>query len=177
MLALVGGSKGAFRAGAADSSLIETWNLSANGNLINSNSGGVIIGTGVSHTPSGYRLYVADGILTEKVKVAVKNTSEWSDKVFEPDYGLKSLHEVEEYINVHKHLPGVPSAPEMVKQGNDLHQTDARLLEKIEELTLYSIQLEKDNLAQKEEFRKTTREQQIRIDKLEQLVKKLLEKK
>ncbi|WP_240163522.1 autotransporter outer membrane beta-barrel domain-containing protein [Spirosoma taeanense] len=100
----------------------------------------IIIGQGVSKTPSGYSLYVGQGILTEKVKVAVRNTAEWSDYVFGPTYKLRSLGEVETYIQQHQHLPGVPSAQQMVEQGNDLHQTDAKLLEKIEELTLYMIE-------------------------------------
>ncbi|MBO0950622.1 bZIP transcription factor [Fibrella sp. HMF5405] len=106
----------------------------------NSNAGGVLIGSGINQTPAGYKLYVAEGILTEKVKVAVKNTSDWSDKVFEAGYDLKSLPEVADYIRVNRHLPGVLSAAQMVAQGNDLHKTDAKLLEKIEELTLYLLQ-------------------------------------
>ncbi|MBD2700571.1 bZIP transcription factor [Spirosoma sp. BT702] len=118
----------------------------------------VIIGAN-TRTPVGYKLFVEQGILTEKVKVALKNTSDWSDYVFQSDYKLKSLSEVESFIQANKHLPGVPSAQEMVEKGNDLHKTDAKLLEKIEELTLYSIQQQKE------------------IDQLKQLVKQLVEKK
>ncbi|MCK8492306.1 bZIP transcription factor [Spirosoma sp. RP8] len=122
------------------------WKASGD-NLVNTNAGGVVIGPGVSNTPAGYRLYVADGVLTEKVKVAVKSTTDWSDRVFESGYRLRGLKEVERYINREKHLPGVPSAEEVVKEGNDLHRTDALLLEKIEELTLYTIQLQKSNVS------------------------------
>ncbi|RIV25627.1 bZIP transcription factor [Fibrisoma montanum] len=104
----------------------------------------VIIGSNVSRTPAGYRLYVQEGILTEKVKVAVKNTGEWSDHVFAPTYKLVPLAEVEQHIQRHGHLPGVPSAKQMVEQGNDLHRTDAKLLEKIEELTLYVLKQQKE---------------------------------
>jgi hypothetical protein len=124
--------------------IAELWQVSGE-HLQNSNSGGVVIGHGVSSTPVGYKLFVEEGILTEKVKVAVKSTDEWSDKVFDKDYALKSLSEVDKYIKVNQHLPGVPSAKQMVEQGNDLHQTDAKLLEKIEELTLYMIDLKKNN--------------------------------
>ncbi|GAB3699919.1 hypothetical protein GCM10027592_26420 [Spirosoma flavus] len=133
----------------------------------------VIIGSNVARTPSGYKLFVEEGILTEKVKVAVKNTSDWSDKVFDDTYQLKRLSEVEKYIQVNKHLPGIPSAKEMVEKGNDLHKTDAKLLEKIEELTLYSIQQDKKVEQQEEKLR----QQQKRIDLLEQLVQQLLDKK
>lgn len=100
----------------------------------------IVIGTSVN-TPAGYRLYVQDGILTEKLKVAVKNSDDWADYVFAKDYQLKSLEEVETYINENNHLPDVPSAEEVVESGIDVAQMDALLLQKIEELTLYVIQL------------------------------------
>lgn len=99
-----------------------------------------------------YKLYVANGILTERVKVALKTTSDWADYVFAEDYKLKTLSEVEEYIKNHKHLPGVPSAEEVVETGIDMAQMDAKLLEKIEELTLYIIDLEKKLQAQEEKI-------------------------
>jgi hypothetical protein len=137
------------------------------GNYLQNVAGnGVVIGEEVSKTPAGYRLYVQDGILTEKVKVAVKNASEWSDYVFEKNYQLAPLAEVARFIEANKHLPGVPSAAEVVEQGVDMAKMDAKLLEKIEELTLYSIQLEKDN-----------KDQNARINELEKLVKQLLERK
>ena len=90
-------------------------------------------------------MFVDQGILTEKVKVAVATTGQWSDYVFADDYQLMPLNNVAQYVKEHKHLPNVPSAEEMVKEGNDLHKTDAKLLEKIEELTLYLIDLKKEN--------------------------------
>ncbi len=107
------------------------------------NDGSVIIGQSIS-TPSGYKLYVEDGILSERVKVAIKNTAEWSDFVFDSDYELKDLSEVESYIKANKKLPDVPSASEVVKDGIDLGSMDALLLQKIEELTLYVIQQQKE---------------------------------
>ena len=118
-------------------------------NLKNTNGGGVVIGN-VSSTPAGYRLYVADGVLTEKVKVAVKSTSDWSDKVFDKSYKLRNLQEVEAYINQEKHLPGIPSAKEVVKEGVDVGQMQSKLLEKVEELTLYVIEIKKQNDALKQ---------------------------
>jgi hypothetical protein len=94
--------------------------------------------------PSGYRLYVKDGILTDKVKVAVYCSNNWSDYVFANDYKLKPLEEVEAFVKANKHLPGMLSADQMVKEGNDLGATDAKLLEKIEELTLYLIDMQKE---------------------------------
>lgn len=106
-------------------------------------SGKVIVGDLDVTLPAGYGLYVDHGIITEKVKVAVKNGSEWSDFVFEDDYKLRTLAEVEEFINENKHLPGVPSADDMVDNGLNVAEMDAMLLQKIEELTLYVIELEK----------------------------------
>lgn len=137
----------------------------------------VIIGSALTKMPTGYRLFVQDGILTEKVKVAVKNTGEWSDKVFETGYSLKSLAEVQQYIQAHKHLPGIPSAKEMVERGNDLHQTDAKLLEKIEELTLYSIQLETQLRDSDRKHQQELQELKHKQAQLEQLVQEVLRRK
>jgi hypothetical protein len=104
---------------------------------------------------SGYRLVVQDGILCEKVKVALRATgsTDWADYVFEPEYKAKmlSLEEVEKYINTNKHLPNVPSTAEVQKEGLDFHQTSRMFMEKIEELTLYMIDMKKEINALKEE--------------------------
>ncbi|QHV96359.1 metallophosphoesterase [Spirosoma endbachense] len=116
-----------------------------NGRFLQSVKGeAIIIGQGVSKTPSDYNLFVSKGILTEKVKVAIKNTSDWSDHVLGNTYQLRPLAEVERYIQQHQHLPGIPSAEEVVKDGMDVGQMNAKLLEKIEELTLYIIELKKE---------------------------------
>ncbi|WP_229366052.1 bZIP transcription factor [Fibrisoma montanum] len=104
----------------------------------------VIIGNDLLSIPLGYRLYVKEGILTEKVKVAIASTDEWSDKVFDEHYQLRSLGDVEAYIKTNKHLPGVPSAEDVIKDGVDVGKMDAKLLEKIEELTLYVLQQQKE---------------------------------
>lgn len=96
--------------------------------------------------PAGYRLYVKDGILTEKVKVAIENTADWSDYVFDPNYQLMPLNELKTFINQNCHLPNVPSANEVVNNGIDLAKMDAVLLEKIEELYLYVIELKEENI-------------------------------
>ena len=94
---------------------------------------------------SPYRLFVKDGIKTEKIKVEVASANGWADHVFRPDYQLQNLEDVEKHILQKGHLPNIPSADEVVKQGIDLAEMDARLLEKIEELTLYTIDLNKKN--------------------------------
>lgn len=102
-------------------------------------------------TPSGYRLVVQDGILTEKIKVALKTTGDWADYVFEPSYKLMSLEEVESFTQENKHLPNVPSADEMAAGGLDVSETSKMFMEKIEELTLYMIELNKEVKALKAE--------------------------
>lgn len=71
------------------------------------------------------------------------------DFVFKSDYNLRPLSEVENFINVNKHLPEVPGEKEILANGLDLGQMNATLLQKVEELTLYMIQLQKDNDALK----------------------------
>jgi trimeric autotransporter adhesin len=117
-----------------------------------SNTGALLIGPITTAQPAGYKLYVTDGILTEKVKVSLSSTLDWSDYVFDKAYQLKPLEQVEEYINFNKHLPEVPSATEMVATGLDVAQMDALLLKKIEELTLYMIELKKENEKMKQQI-------------------------
>jgi hypothetical protein len=110
-------------------------------------NGSVLIGDPAVVTLPGagttYNLFVDKGILTTKVKVAVLNSIDWADYVFANDYKLKSIDELESFVKTNKHLPNIPSAEEMVKEGNDLGKMDAKLLEKIEELTLYIIEQNK----------------------------------
>ncbi|QJW90982.1 bZIP transcription factor [Spirosoma taeanense] len=117
-----------------------------NGQYLQSKGGeAIIIGSGIRKTPADYKLFVEGGILTEKVKVAIKNANDWSDKVFAPTYNLRPLSEVGKFIKEHHHLPGVPSADEVVKEGVDVGRMDAKLLEKIEELTLYMLQMKEQH--------------------------------
>ena len=107
---------------------------------------GIIVGSSSTTIPMGstYKLAVSGGILTEKVRVATKGTPFWADFVFESTFKLKSLKEVEDFIKENKHLPDVPSTSDVTKNGIDLAETQAILLQKIEELTLYVIQQQKD---------------------------------
>lgn len=85
-----------------------------------------------------YELWVENGIVSSDF--SLKYIYEWSDHVFTKDYVLPKLKSVENYIAENKHLPNVPSEKEIVEQGYDLHQMNVILLQKIEELTLYTIQ-------------------------------------
>lgn len=128
--------------------IIAPHNLTAGGIRI-APDGKVGIGIGLASDMTGtYKLYVKDGILTERVKVAVKGTPQWADYVFDSNYKLMPLAQVENFILANKHLPDVPSAEQVVKEGIDVAEMDALLLKKVEELTLYIFDLQKqiDNL-------------------------------
>jgi hypothetical protein len=97
--------------------------------------------TGTNGKTAWYdKLWVNGDMLSKKVKVTQTG---WPDYVFEKAYHLPSLAEVEKYIQQHKHLPDVPSAAEIEKNGLDLGDNQAVLLKKIEELTLYAIDQDK----------------------------------
>ncbi len=127
-------------------------NNSAN-NLYLVNGGGKVgIGLGGAALVGGYKLYVADGIMTERVRVAIEGSAQWADYVFADNYHLTSLEEVDKFVSKNKHLPNIPSAQTVAEEGIDLGKMDARLLEKIEELFLHSIDLNNENKALKEEL-------------------------
>ncbi len=140
----------------ANSALTELAITNGTGVKLDSKSAGYLavgdfgVGTPMS-IPTGYRLVVQDGIITEKVKVAVRNQTDWADYVFEPNYSLMPLNEVEQFVKENKHLPNVPSADQMVEQGVEVGKTSKMFMEKIEELTLYMIELKKEIEALKAE--------------------------
>ena len=105
--------------------------------------GKVLIGPSSTTLPGNYNLYVTNGILAERVRVALTSDS-WADYVFAPNYQLTDLSYVEAFIKANKHLPNVPSAAEVEKKGIDLGEMDATLLRQIEELWLHVIELKKE---------------------------------
>ncbi|UII77356.1 tail fiber protein [Flagellimonas sp. HMM57] len=96
-----------------------------------------LMGIGTSSPDS--KLTVKGKIHAEEVKVDISVPG--PDYVFKEDYDLKSLEEVQDHIKKHGHLPNIPSAREMEENGIELGEMNMKLLEKIEELTLYNIQL------------------------------------
>ena len=121
-------------------------------------SGNVGIGTS---SPTE-KLSVNGKIRAQEIKVEAAN---WPDYVFAKEYQLPSLQETEKYIQDKGHLPGIPSAEEVKTNGNDLGEMNAKLLQKIEELTLHLI--EKD---------KNEKKQQAQINELQELMVRLLAK-
>ena len=90
----------------------------------------------------------------------------WSDYVFKKDYQLRPLSEVKEYIDQNQHLPEIPSEQEMIKKGLDVGEMNKLLMKKVEELTLYLI--EKDRQLKDQE--KINREIAGRMQKLEAIL-------
>ncbi|QJB42423.1 hypothetical protein HF324_33065 [Chitinophaga oryzae] len=104
--------------------------------------GNVGIGT---LNPGTYKLAVEGTVGARRIKVTQQTS--WADFVFHENYQLPSLQELEAYIQQHKHLPDVPTAKEVQENGIDIGNMNATLLQKVEELTLYIIQLNKKNEA------------------------------
>lgn len=106
------------------------------------------IGIGTLET-RGYKLAVNGKIRAQEIKV---EAFPWPDYVFAKDYSLPTLKETEKHIKEKGHLPGIPSAEEVKANGIDLGEMNAKLLQKIEELTLHLIQMEKKNDKQQAEI-------------------------
>ena len=104
------------------------------------------VGIGTPNPDS--KLTVAGKIHSQEVKVSV---SAGADFVFEEGYGLWTLEETEEFVKTNKHLPGIASEEEMTQNGLEVGEMNIRLLQKIEELTLYLIEQNKEINALKEE--------------------------
>ena len=134
---------------ASDESVSSWWDMGLGGDFfyvyrknsgefmrINSN-GSVGIGTATTGT---HKLAVEGSIGAREVKVEAGG---WSDFVFEDDYELRTLKQVEKHINEEGHLPEIPNANEVAENGINLGEMDAKLLQKIEELTLYLIEQNK----------------------------------
>lgn len=110
------------------------------------------VGIGTENT-FGYKLAVNGSIICEDLKV--KRFSNWPDYVLKDDYKLIPLNEVERFINENHHLPGVPSAREITKNGINIGDINSILVKKVEELTKYIIEQQKqiDELKSKVENR------------------------
>lgn len=90
----------------------------------------------------GVNFYANGTVFANEVKVEV---TKWSDFVFDKDYKLLSLEEVKAHIEEYKHLPDIPSEKEVIEEGINVSEMQAKLLQKIEELTLYVIELKEEN--------------------------------
>jgi hypothetical protein len=154
----VGGPAHSFKT-AVDSSVNvygSTYNSSAYfiGGGNNYMAGKLAIGT---YNPGSYKLAVEGTIGARKIKVT---QGSWADFVFHPDYELPSLQEVERFIKANRHLPEIPSAREVESDGLDLGEMNKKLLQKIEEMTLYMIEMKKESAVQRAELEALKKEMQ-----------------
>ncbi|MDM8176922.1 hypothetical protein QT327_21655 [Olivibacter sp. 47] len=114
----------------------------SNGDVILASAKGATSGNvGIGTTNPQAKLAVNGNILAKEIKV--KTDISVPDYVFEPDYKMLSLSEVENYVKEHKHLPEIPSAKEIGEDGLDLGAMNLLLLKKVEELTLHLIDKDK----------------------------------
>ncbi|MFD1257976.1 hypothetical protein ACFQ3S_14300 [Mucilaginibacter terrae] len=130
--------------------------------------GQVGIGTNLSAVKSDnlnkYNLFVMKGVLSEDYAIGPKDN--WADYIFKKDYSLLTYIDLEKFISINGHLPGIPSAQEIKSNGYSLHDMNVKLLSKIEELTLYSIEQQKEIIALKKSLEKHQL-LEIRLRKLE----------
>ncbi|MGS2765194.1 hypothetical protein [Sinomicrobium sp. M5D2P9] len=156
------------------------------GNASNGNTDGGFVFRGYSRTDALYKnwmvikapgrvgigtlnpdaeLTVKGKIHTQEVKVDLAGAVA-PDYVFKEDYHLRSLEEVQAHIKEKGHLPGIPSAEEMEEEGVNLKEMNLKLLEKVEELTLYTLQQQTD-LSRKD---KRINDLESRLETLEKLI-------
>jgi len=125
---------------------VMTWNYNGN------------VGIGISNPKN--KLDVKGTIHSQEVKV---DMLEWSDFVFKKEYNLPTLEQVEKHIAEKGHLENIPSEEEVLKNGINLGEMNAKLLQKIEELTLYIIEQDKKT----ENLKMVISKQNERLEKLE----------
>jgi len=102
---------------------------------------GTQIAIGVVNAAAGaYKLTVSGKIICEELKVELY--AAWPDYVFSEQYQLRSIHELKSFISDNNHLPNIPTASEVAEEGFEVGEMNRKLLEKVEELTLYIIQLQ-----------------------------------
>ncbi|MFQ6601770.1 hypothetical protein [Flavobacterium sp. C3NV] len=140
-------------------------NLQNTGSNLVFNNGNVGIGTSAPDS----KLTVAGTISSSEVKVTV---DAGADFVFENDYSLPTLESVDQFIKKNNHLPGVASAQEMQKEGINLCEMNIKLLQKIEELTLYIIDMNKKVNDLQLNNSQLTGENKVLIKKVEDLEKR-----
>lgn len=90
---------------------------------------------------AGYRLSVDGDMIAKRCVIQVDS---WADYVFDKDYNLPALRDLETYVATNKHLPGVPSEAEVKEKGVEVGAMNKILMQKVEELTLYIIALKKE---------------------------------
>jgi hypothetical protein len=119
------------------------------------------------------KLSVKGKIRSQEIKVEM---ADWPDYVFAKDYQLPSLEETEKHIQEKGHLLGFPSAAEVKANGVDLGEMNAKLLKKIEELTLYLIDMKKENDQERSKQQEKTERQEKLIEQQQKDINELKSK-
>jgi hypothetical protein len=115
--------------------------LDINGDL--SANSATISGALTANLLSAPNIQISELVCAKEIRVALPGTGCWPDYVFKKDYKLTPLNELEQFITQNQHLPNVPSAAEVEENGILLGEMNAILLQKVEELTLYILDLQK----------------------------------
>lgn len=121
--------------------------------------------------PKGYKFAVNGSAVA--TSMTVKLNSAWPDYVFNPTYQLPSLSEVKAYIDQNQHLPEIPSDQEIAKDGLNLGEMNKLLLKKVEELTLYLIEKDKEVKAQSQNNYALETKLKIQQEQIDRLNKKM----
>lgn len=137
---------------ASDDVFTVTNQTTTNKNFTIKNNGQVIIGTKTSVSHPNSELMVNGTILAKEIYVT--KPADWPDYVFENNYKLLPLNEVEAFYKKEKHLPNIPSEKELQRTDVSLGELNALLLKKIEELTIYTVELNKEIQLLKTELNK-----------------------
>ena len=153
-----------------------TWAISSGANMISESSFSIYNWTnnqtepffhitsigniGIGTTTTGTHKLAVEGTIGAR-EIKVEAPPSWSDFVFNETYELKNLEEVENFIEKNNHLPDVPSEKEVMENGIQLGEMDAKLLQKIEELTLYMIDINKRVKSLEEENKELKKENSI----------------
>lgn len=123
-----------------ENDILNIWN-SSRGDIMSFRGDGRV-GILTTTPATGYALSVNGRIICTELRVQL--TASWPDYVFADNYKLRGLYDVADYIKTNKHLPGIPSAAEIEKDGISVGDMQKRMMEKIEELTLYIIHQQKE---------------------------------
>jgi hypothetical protein len=130
-----------------------------------------VVGVNTNYVPLGYQFAVNGNMIATSATIQLRNS--WPDYVFKKDYQLPSLQEVKAYIDRNQHLPEIPSEQEMSKNGLNLGEMNTLLIKKVEELTLYLIEKEKEKAAQAEINQTLNERLEMQQLQINQLIKQL----
>lgn len=149
------------------SDLLRIWAPDAPVFIDPGNSG---VGIGTSTIPANYSLAVDGQAIFEEVTVQLSGS--WPDYVFQKEYPLKSLKEIAEFISHNKHLPNIPSAKEVKENGIRVGEMNTKLLEKVEELYLHLIDMDRDVTELRGNISSLKEENSLLKAEIEKLLKK-----